>query len=131
MTQDTKILKLSSGEEIICNVVHNPEKPYVSVVQPMKLNAYPKATRNGLEEALALQRWIHFSETDTYDIPKSQIIVLTEASYGLSKFYEYCVKKAKIENEDVVPPPTNQELDKIEEEEMWEEFGEPDKDTIH
>ena len=131
MTQETKILKLSSGEEIICNVVQNPEETYVSVVQPMKLNAYPKATRNGLEEALALQKWIHFSETDTYDIPKSQIIVLTEASYGLSKFYEYCVKKAKIINEDVVSPPTNQELEEIEDEEMWEEFGEPDTDTIH
>ena len=131
MTQDTKILKLSSGEEIICNVVHNPEKPYVSVVQPMKLNAYPKATKNGLEEALALQKWIHFSETDTYDVPKSQIIVLTQASYGLSKFYEYCVKKATTQDDYVVLPPTNQELKEIEDEEMWEEFGEPDTDTIH
>ena len=41
----TKILKLSSGEEIICNVVQNVEKPYLSVVSPMKLNSYPKATR--------------------------------------------------------------------------------------
>ena len=97
----------------------------------MKLNAYPKATRNGLEEALALQKWIHFSETDTYDVPKSQIIVLTNASYGLTKFYEYCIKKATAQDDDVVLPPTNEELKEIEDEEMWEEFGEPDMDTIH
>ena len=131
MTHNTKILKLSSGEEIICDVVHNPVGDTVSIVKPMKLNAYPKATRNGLEEALALQKWIHFSETDTYDVPKSQIIVLTQASYGLSKFYEYCVKKATAQDDDAVLPPTNQELKEIEDEEMWEEFGEPDTDTIH
>ena len=98
----TKILKLSSGEEIICNVVQNVEKPYLSVVSPMKLNSYPKATRNGIEEALSLQRWIHFAETDTYDIPKSQIIVLTEASLGLTRFYDYCVMKSKREDGNVL-----------------------------
>ena len=132
MTYDNaKILKLSSGEEIICNVVHNVEKTYLSVVSPMKLNSYPRATRNGIEEALSLQRWIHFAETDTYDIPKSQIIVLTEASYGLTKFYQYCVNKAKNEGEDVIPP-TNADLDLIEEEEEWDDtFGEPNSKLLH
>ena len=45
MNEDTKILKLSSGEEVICNVVNNPEKPFISVVYPMKMQSYPKATR--------------------------------------------------------------------------------------
>jgi len=131
MTQDNaKILKLSSGEEIICNVVHNPENSYLSVVRPMKLNSYPKATSNGIEEALSLQRWIHFAETDTYDVPKSQIIVLTEASYGLTKFYEYCVKKSRYEEEEILSP-SNQELDVIEEEEWDEEFGEPASKLFH
>lgn len=133
MTEDNiKIIKLSSGEEIICNVVHNAEKPYLSVISPMKLNSYPKATRNGIEEALSLQRWIHFAETNTYDIPKSQIIVLTEASYGLSKFYEYCVNKSKLEDETILTgAPTNRELDDIEEEEWDEEFGEPHSKLMH
>ena len=62
MTHDTKIIKLSSGEEVICKVVHNPENDYMSIVQPMKLNSYPKATRNGIRSSLSLQRWIHFAE---------------------------------------------------------------------
>jgi hypothetical protein len=130
MIHDTKILKLSSGEEIICKVVHQPENDYMSLVQPMKLNSYPKATKHGLEEALSLQRWIHFAETDTFDVAKSQVLVLTEASLGLVKFYEYCVKKAKWEEDEVLAP-SNQELNDIENEEMWEEFGEPDSSTIH
>lgn len=131
MTQDNaKILKLISGEEIICNVVNNPENKHMSVIQPMKLNSYPKATRNGIEEALSLQRWIHFAETDTYDLEKSQVMVLTEASYGLTKFYQYCVKKAKWEEESVLSPPTDADLQSIEEDEWEEEFGEPN-DTLH
>ena len=132
MTHDTKIIKLSSGEEIICKVVHNPENDYMSIVQPMKLNSYPKATKQGIEEALTLQRWIHFADADTFDVPKSQVIVQTEASYGLVKFYEYCVRKAKWEDEEVIPPPTNQELADIEAEEDWDEqFGEPESKLLH
>ena len=40
-TEDTKILKLSSGEEVICNVVNNPEQSHISVVYPMKMQSYP------------------------------------------------------------------------------------------
>ena len=130
MTHDTKIVKLSSGEEIICNVVNNPEKPFISVVYPMKMQSYPKGTKNGIEEALSLQRWIHFTENDTFDIEKTKVITLTEASYGLSKFYQYCVTKAKHEDSDILPPPTNADLDNIENEEMWEEFSDI-SDTIH
>ena len=131
MTQpNAKILKLSSGEEIICNVVNNPDQSYISVVQPMKLNSWPRATSNDIEESLSLQRWVHFAETDTYDVPKSQIIVLTEASFGLTKFYLYCVNKAKWEEEGVLNPPTDADLRGIEEEEWDEEFGEPNN-TLH
>ena len=132
MTQENaKILKLVSGEEIICNVVNNSDKSYVSVIQPMKLNSYPKATQNGIEEALSLQRWIHFAETDTYDVEKSQVVVLTEASYGLTKFYQYCVKKAKWEEDDILASPSDADLQEIEEDEWDEEFGEPDSKLLH
>ena len=62
MTHNTKILKLSSGEEIICNVAQSPENNHISVMQPMKLNAYPRATRNGIRRVIIFQKWIHFSE---------------------------------------------------------------------
>ena len=124
-----KILKLSSGEEIICNVENNPEASYLSVISPMKVQSYPKATRNGIEEALTLQRWIHFSETNTYKVPMSQVIVMTEASIGLSKFYDYCVKKMNIEEEDVVQP-TNKQLRDIEREEIEEEYEEWDDEPL-
>ena len=126
---NVKILKLSSGEEIICNINTN-EKTHISVDRPMKLNAFPKMAKDGsLEESLSLQRWIHFSEKNTYDVPKSQIIVVTQASYGLSKFYEYCITKMRMEEEDV-DFPTNEELAEIEEEELFDDF-EVHSRTIH
>lgn len=131
MNEDTKILKLSSGEEVICNVVNNPEDSFISVVYPMKMQSYPKATRNGIEESLTLQRWIHFAEEDTFDIDRTNVITMTEASVGLSKFYEHCVKRAKHEDGDVMAPlPTDSELDKIEIDEQFDEY-EPISKTIH
>jgi hypothetical protein len=127
----TKILKLSSGEEIICNVVQNVEGN-ISVVSPMKLNSYPKATRNGIEEALSLQRWIHFAETDTYDIPMSHVMATATASLGLTRFYDYCVSKSKREDGNVLSgAPTNEELDEIMEEEWDEEYGESVSKLLH
>ena len=127
----TKILKLSSGEEIICNVVQSVENN-ISVVSPMKLNSYPKATRNGIEEALSLQRWIHFAETDTYDIPKSHVMATATASLGLTKFYDYCVSKSKREDGHVLSgAPTNEELDEIMEEEWDEEYGDTVSKLLH
>ena len=130
-TEDTKILKLSSGEEVICNVVSNPEQSHISVVYPMKMQSYPKATKNGIEESLSLQRWIHFAEEDTFNIEKTNVITMTEASYGLSKFYQYCVNKAKREDEGTMAElPTDGDLDLIEEEEIFDEY-EPISKVYH
>jgi hypothetical protein len=58
---EVKILKLSSGEEIICNVIDNESQSFININRPMKLNAIPKHARDGtLEESLSLQRWIHY-----------------------------------------------------------------------
>ena len=131
-TEDTKILKLSSGEEVICNVVNNPEQSHISVVYPMKMQSYPKEpTKNGIEESLSLQRWIHFAEEDTFNIERTNVITMTDISYGLSKFYQYCVNKAKREDEGTMDElPTDRDLDLIEEEEMFDEY-EPISKVYH
>ena len=67
----------------------------------------------------------------TLDIDKTNVITMTEASYGLSKFYEHCVKKAKHEDGDTMAPlPTDSELDEIEIDEQFDEY-EPISKTIH
>ena len=45
MTQETKILKLSNGDEIITVISHaDKSRPYIEVKNPLQVNLYPKAT---------------------------------------------------------------------------------------
>ena len=47
----------------------------------MKMQSYPKSsTKNGIEESLSLQRWIHFAEEDTFNIERTNVITMTEGT---------------------------------------------------
>ena len=113
---EVKILKLSSGEEIICNVIDNENQSFINVTRPMNLNATMQRSVDGLTEALSLQRWIHFAEESTFKIEKEKVIVKTDASVGLAKFYSYCLHKIMLEEDEYGESPTLEELEEIENE---------------
>ena len=124
MTEYTiKIMKLSSGEEIISKLKEDHPRDW-KVESPLKLMSIPKMGRGGLEEQISLIRWIHFSDEKTVNVPKSQVLAMVNASVGLCKFYEYCVKKIDGEY-DLGEEPSDSELRSIEEEE-WEDDYEDD-----
>lgn len=131
MTEPYKILKLQSGEEIICNVIADEHPRTFEIKSPLKISVLPKVTEHGLEESISLQRWIHFSESNVYMIDKNKVMVITDASTGLGKFYEHCVLRMDSEPTDLRERPTDDELREIEAEEWDEEFGQPDLKTIH
>ena len=81
----------------------NSESQNFVVKSPMKLNSILKQLDMVLK-TLSLQRWIHFAETDTYDIPQSHVKSVT-ASLGLTRFYDYCVMKSKKEDGGVLDSP--------------------------
>lgn len=128
-----QILKLLSGEEIICDVVSKEHPRTFEIKEPLRVNVLPKVTKYGIEESISLQRWIHFSHENTYNIDKNKVMVITQASTGLSKFYEHCItmmeKEGDIQQRD--REPTDYELSRIEEEEWDEEYGEVTSKTIH
>lgn len=119
MTDDTitKILKLSSGEEIIAKLMEETHPKTFVISHPLKLSCIPRATKQGIEESISLQRWIHFSEDNVYDIPKTQVLVITGASLGLTKFYDHCINRMNAEDESDDLYPTDRQLRSIEEEE--------------
>jgi len=130
MSVDAKILKLTSGEEIVCAVSNNPDNSHIVVAHPMKIYARPKVTVDGgMSESLSLHRWIHFSDTENFEVPKSQILTITNASVGLNKFYDYCIQRMKKEDKELVYP-TDEELDEIELEEEYDDFFDY-SDTMH
>ena len=130
MSVDAKILKLTSGEEIVCAVSNNPDNAHIVVAHPMKIYSRPKVTIDGgMSESLSLHRWIHFSDTENFEVPKSQILTITNASVGLNKFYDYCIQIMKKEDKELVYP-TDEELDEIELEEEYDDFFDY-SDTMH
>ena len=84
-----QILKLSSGDSVICNVISDI-KNKLKISDPLKMDTVNRFTKKGLIESLALSRWIQpYSDEDFFYIDKSSVIVMAPASVGLIKYYEY------------------------------------------
>jgi hypothetical protein len=120
--QLVKIMRLSSGEEIVSKITEQEHVRSVSVENPLKIITYPQRTSRGIEEQLSLQRWVHFTDNTIFEIPKSQILAMGTASIGLSKFYNYFVEKIHKEPDLGDDSPTDEELYQIEQDEIEEEF---------
>lgn len=134
MTQETKVLKLSNGEEII-TVISGADKsrPYIEVSNPLRVNLYPKQSDGGYIENMALSRWLTVSETQIANLNKSSIIAISDASVGLTRFYEHCVRKMTLSDDGRDwNEPSDEDLQRIEDEESENiiDFPTP-KNTLH
>jgi len=135
-----QVIKLSNGENIICTISESENSEQLKVTSPLKMDTFNKVTDKGVVESLGLSRWIQpYSDEPFFKIEKSSVVIMTPASAGLCKYYEYVVhnienmvtSKKNIENSQ----PTQEELNMIEEEEHYEELEEFldmfESDTIH
>ena len=79
----------------------------------------------GISESLNLSHWVHpYTESNSFDIPVGSVILVTDVGPGLSRYYEYVLRKI---NEDV-----NAKL--ITEEEVYDDLLEEldtDSESIH
>ena len=93
MISDTyKILKLISGENIICELSEDDGKYEIS--KPLLMNVHQKMTRKGMTESLELSRWVQpFTEQKSFEIDPKHVIIMLSASPGLSVFYENVIYK--------------------------------------
>ena len=127
---ETKILKLKNGEELVCNV-HNVEGEFVKVQNPLKVNLYPRMKGGKIEEAMAFSRWVSYSDNQSYDIVKNNVIAMTDSSIGLTRFYDYCVSKMQDMKPSEYRQPTVEELQEIEEEVFEKYYSDDEPKTIH
>ena len=138
MNTNYQILKLSNGENIICNIKDQNESDIIiEVTAPLKMDIMSRATQKGIEEGLALTRWVQpFTDEKEIAINKSTIVTMVPASLGMSKYYEYVLKNIKemrlvdSTTEDIENP-TSEELEQIELEEDEEMVESLKKHTIH
>ena len=111
-----QVIKLANGEDIVCNLVKRFGSK-IEVTSPLRMDTISKETDKGVMESLALTRWVQpYSDEKVFNIESNSVVIMTPASVGLSRYYEYVLKNIK---KDIVEtPPTKKELKVIEEEEL-------------
>ena len=52
-----------------------------------------RITKKGVSESLALTRWIQpFSDQEHFYVEKTSVVVMAEASVGLTRYYQYVLR---------------------------------------
>ena len=115
MNTDTyKILKLISGENIICELSEDNGK--YEITRPLLMHVSPKMTMTGMTESLMLSRWVQpFTEEKYFEIDPKHVIIMLPASAGLSIYYEGVLDRLEA-------PEELSTMDDINEEEIYEEL---------
>ena len=127
MNTDTyKIIKLISGENIICELSEDDGKYEIS--RPLLMNVHPNVTRRGMTESLMLSRWVQpFTEQRYFEIDPKHVIIVLPASPGLSIYYEGVLDK--LEGSEKIDT-----VDDYDDEDIYDELLdelETDSDLIH
>ena len=134
MTEDntTRVIKLSNGESIVCTCIPtrtDEGSPTLHVIHPLKMELKNRVTKKGVVEALTLSRWLQpFTESDEFDIEKSNIVTITSASFALNNYYNFMLESFNEvdanSNEPIVQPRFNNEVSEEQEEQASEEVKE-------
>ena len=91
-TDAYKVLKLISGENIICELTEDDGKYEIS--NPLLMHVHPAITKSGMSESLMLSRWVQpFTEQESFAIDPKHVIIMLPASPGLSIYYEGVLNK--------------------------------------
>tara|TARA_R110000744_G_scaffold34951_1_gene81170 strand:+ start:29 stop:511 length:483 start_codon:yes stop_codon:yes gene_type:complete len=87
-----QVLKLSNGDDVICNLVETKDNTF-KITSPLKMDTVNRITKKGVSESLALTRWIQpFSEQEHFYVEKTSVVVMAEASVGLTRYYQYVLR---------------------------------------
>ena len=115
------IVKLTNGEDIICELEEKSKNVY-EIQNPLQIIPTRDVQNGGVQEGLSLGRWCHpFTDQTYFSIPVDAGVTTAKASPGLSKYYEYILKRTEQRYLDYNREPTDEELEEIDME-VEEEF---------
>ena len=111
-----KFIKLSNGEDIVCKVDKGSSKNQIKVLHPLKMQMLPRMLTGGQGDSIGLSHWIHpMTEAVSFMISLEHVLLISDASPGLIKYYEYVLKQLH-NNDDFT------DLNDIDDEETYEEL---------
>ena len=133
MKSNYQVIKLTNGEDIICDLKESESGYLLKVKSPLKMEIVNRVTKSGMVEGLALTRWVQpFTEQESVMINKSTVVTMVPASVGMSKYYRYVLKSIDtmklITSEDIEP--TKEELSAIENEEKLKSWSDDEKISL-
>ena len=131
-TTSYKVVKLTNGEEIICQLGDDIVNGEYMINLPLKMEVQSQLTKIGFVDSLTLSRWIGpYTEQSLFTIKSSHVLLIADASEGLCRYYEHVIRE--IENVDNSKT-TKQALDNIKDEDVYDELLlelESENDTVH
>jgi hypothetical protein len=132
-----KIMKLTNGEEIVCQMGNEIVNDEYQLNYPLKIDIRPQMTKKGVVEALNLSRWIgSYTSQSLFSVKTDHVLLVAEASEGLCKYYDHVVKEIKRieDNSTRSAIAIDDYLDDVDNEDVYDELLDESlssDDTIH
>ena len=130
-TPSYKVIKLTNGEEIICQLGDNIDNGEYKINFPLKMEVHSVLTKEGSVDSLNLSRWIGpYTEQSKFSIKSDHVLLVANASPGLSRYYEHVIKEIK----QLDIPEKRSTLDDVKDEDVYDDLLEEletENDTIH
>jgi hypothetical protein len=132
-----KIMKLTNGEEIVCQMDDKIVNDEYQLNYPLKIDVRPQMTKKGVVEALNLSRWVgSYTSQSLFSVKTEHVLLVAEASEGLCRYYDHVVEEIKrIENNSITKAiAIDDYLDDIDDEDAYDELLDESlssDDTIH
>ena len=130
-TPSYKVVKLTNGEEIICQLSDDINNGEYKINFPLKMEVHSLMTKEGPVDSLNLSRWIGpYTEQSLFLIKSDHVLLVANASPGLSRYYEHVMNEIK----QLDTPEKRSTLDDVKDEDVYDELLEElktDSNTVH
>ena len=125
-----KIVKLTNGENLICEVNDDVDNGEYKINFPLKMEVRSMQTKERVVDSLNLCRWIGpYTEQSLFNIKTAHVHTIGDASEGLCRYYYHVIREINKSGSSR----TTELLDDINDEDVYEDLlkeAETDK-TIH
>ena len=111
MEKDYRMVRLTDGTTIMGSIV--VDKDFLRITNALELHTVQRQTEVGPMKDTTLTPWISYTNDKTFVIPKDKVMVITQADNHLSHYYEIILTKVLKAKENVKPPLSAEEMEKI------------------